>query len=210
MKVHLLSYTINPVETIYRAFRQCYAKGTARDMEIPSNEEMINFICKWMGKGHESPVEHVSFTFSIEGVSRALTHQLVRHRIANYSQQSQRYVDGYNFEFVTPPTIKKDDTFKFIYDDFMKECWFKYDYLVSNGVPKEDARYVLPNATTSNIVVTMNLRSLRHFYDERSCMRAQWEIRELANKMMVRAKEIIPFADYKAKKCGITCFECES
>ncbi|APC82167.1 FAD-dependent thymidylate synthase [Clostridium botulinum] len=209
MKVHLLSYTINPVETTYRAFKQCYAKGTARDIKIPSNEEMINFICKWMGKGHESPVEHVSFTFSIEGVSRALTHQLVRHRIASYSHQSQRYVNGNNFDFVVPRTWQENVNSEWI-EQYKKETMRLYNELVGLGVPKEDARYILPNATTSNIVVTMNLRSLRHFYDERSCIRAQWEIRELANKMMVRAKEIISFADYKAKKCGITCFECES
>ncbi|AUN23806.1 hypothetical protein RSJ21_00455 (plasmid) [Clostridium botulinum] len=209
MKVHLLSYTINPVETIYRAFRQCYAKGTARDIKIPSNEEMISFICKWMGKGHESPVEHVSFTFSIEGVSRALTHQLVRHRIASYSHQSQRYVNGNNFDFVVPRTWQENVNSEWI-EQYKKETMRLYNELVGLGVPKEDARYILPNATTSNIVVTMNLRSLRHFYDERSCIRAQWEIRELANKMITEVKKIIPFADYKAKKCGITCFECES
>jgi thymidylate synthase (FAD) len=206
MKVYLLSHTINPIETIYRAYKQCYAPGTAREIKIPSSEEMAKFICKWMGKGHGSPIEHVSFTFSIEGVSRSLTHQLVRHRIASYSQQSQRYVDGKNFDFVIPKTI--DNKSINVYCDAIKKIKEVYNGLIELGVPKEDARYILPNATTSNIVVTMNLRSLRHFYDERSCKRAQWEIRELAEKMMAEVKEVIPFADYKAKKCGITCFEC--
>ncbi|NEZ47818.1 FAD-dependent thymidylate synthase [Clostridium niameyense] len=207
MKVNLLTYTNNPIETIYRAYKQCYAPGTAREIKIPSSEEMAKFICKWMGKGHGSPIEHVSFTFSIEGVSRALTHQLVRHRIASYSHQSQRYVDGNNFDFIVPKTWEEKASSDWI-KLYKKDIKRLYNYLIELGVPKEDARYILPNATTSNIVVTMNLRSLRHFYDERSCIHAQWEIREMANKMMAEVKEIIPFADYKAKKCGITCFEC--
>lgn len=213
MEVKILTYTQEPVETIYRAYKQCYAPGTATEIKIPSYKEMEEFIKKWGGKGHLSPWEHISFTFSIEGVSRALTHQLVRHRIASYNQKSQRYTSGENFEFVMPKldyiTNKKDRLkARGIIIDMMKGIQKQYRILTEMGLKNEDARCILPNATTSNIIVTMNLRAFRHFYEERSCKHAQAEIRELANRMMELVKEIIPFADYKAKKCGITCFEC--
>lgn len=213
MEVKILTYTQEPVETIYRAYKQCYAPGTATEIKIPSYEEMAEFIEKWGEKGHLSPWEHVSFTFSVEGVSRALTHQLVRHRIASYNQQSQRYIRGENFDFVMPNlSYIEDDTRRYVAKKFLNNVLqnVKTDYktLIDLGLKKEDARCILPNATTSNIIVTMNLRAFRHFYEERSCFHAQAEIRELANKMMDLVKEIVPFADYKAKKCGITCFEC--
>ena len=141
--------------------------------------------------GHFSPFEHVSFTFGIEGVSRALTHQLVRHRVASYSQQSQRYVDASDFSYITPPEIKKD---KDAYEKFKK---------IMNGLnesyaellkiaPKEDARYILPNAAETRIIVTMNARELLYFFRMRCCNRAQWEIREMAIEMLKLAKKAAP------------------
>lgn len=157
--------------------------------------------------GHESVLEHAVFTFEVKGVSRALTHQLVRHRIASYSQQSQRYVNMDEFEYVTPDWIEQswfDDSegvgngnwgsgrLKDLYDSEMERLASLYSLMVESGVPEEDARYILPNACTTNIIVTMNARELRHFFSLRCCERAQWEIRELANRMLKICKEVSP------------------
>lgn len=213
MNIEILAHTPQPVEVIYRAYKQCYAAGKAEDIKIPTYKKMEEFICKWMSKEHESPLEQVYFTFSITGTSRVNQQQLTRHRHASFNIQSQRYVNAENFDFVIPSfDYIKDDTKRYVANSYLsaifKTCLADYQTLIKLGVKKEDARCILPNATTSNIVVTMNLRSLRHFYEERSCKHAQSEIRDLANKMMDLVKEIIPFADYKAKKCGIICFEC--
>lgn len=157
--------------------------------------------------GHESILEHAAYTFEVRGVSRALTHQLVRHRIASYSQQSQRYVNMDGFEYVTPDWIEQswfDDTdddgngdwgygrLKDLYDSEMKRLASLYSLMIESGIPEEDARYILPNACTTNIIVTMNARSLINFFAVRCCKRAQWEIRELANKMLKICKEASP------------------
>ena len=136
-----------------------------------------------MDGGHESVLEHAVFTFSIEGVSRALLAQLTRHRIASFSVQSQRYVDMENFRYVTPETIKADDDLLELYDDLMDSVRRFYHEAVRCGIPKEDARFVLPNATCTKLMMTMNARELRHFFSLRMCNRAQWEIRELADRM---------------------------
>ena len=134
----------------------------------------------------------VSFTFGIDGVSRALTHQLVRHRLASFSQQSQRYVNGKHFHFVIPHTIEKDPGIAIAYTRYLEQAKDMYEALVANGIPEEDARYILPNATTTNIVVTMNVRELLHFFSVRCCARAQWEIRELAWQMLAICKQVSP------------------
>ena len=169
--------------------------------------------------GHHSPLEHVSFTFAVEGVSRALTHQLVRHRIASYSQQSQRYVNlDKTFDYIMPPSIEKNEVTTTVFENAMKDIKRYYDYLVdsleesyiSNGMNKreankkaiEDARYVLPNACETKIVFTMNVRTLLHFFEKRCCSRAQWEIRNLANEMLRQCKEISPILFSSA---GPTC-----
>jgi thymidylate synthase (FAD) len=141
------------------------------------------------GLGHHSVIEHASFTFSIEGVSRALTHQLVRHRIASFSQQSQRYVSIKEPNYVTPPSVAKDEELKEKFDSAMSAAWLVYRELVEK-VPAEDARYVLPNACTTN--VTMNARELWHFLSLRTCSRAQWEIREVAEEMLRLLKDASP------------------
>lgn len=207
MNIKLLSHTEKPAETIYRAYRTCYSKEVPSKIKLKNNEDMKKFIKKFIH--HESPLEHCNFTFSIEGVSRSLSHQLVRHRLASYSQQSQRYVNGESFDYVIPSSIAEDREALEAYTYLMKAIDNLYWGLCNVlAIPKEDARYILPNATTTNLVMTMNLREFRHFYAERSCKHAQWEIRELADMAMKEVKKVIPFADYKAKKCGATCFEC--
>jgi thymidylate synthase (FAD) len=132
------------------------------------------------------------FTFSVEGVSRSLTHQLVRHRIASYSQQSQRYVSLNTPDYVVPEEIAKNPEAKKLYDDLMQNIWDTYNKLEDLGIIAEDARYVLPNACTTNITLTMNARQLMHFFTLRCCNRAQTEIRQLADEMLKLCKEACP------------------
>jgi thymidylate synthase (FAD) len=141
--------------------------------------------------GHHSVIEHAVFTFSVHGVSRALTHQLVRHRIASFSQQSQRYVSMSQASYVTPPSIAADAGAVKRYQELMQDIWKAYEEL-GGLVPKEDARYVLPNSCHTNIVITMNARELWHFFSLRCCNRAQWEIREMAQRMMEICQEVSP------------------
>ena len=157
------------------------------------------------GYGHASVIEHASFTFSVEDVSRAMTHQLVRHRVASYSQQSQRYVAYDALEkYVTPPSIACSSQAKKTFDDALKTISEAYRKLLKMGIPKEDARFILPNAAKTNIVVTMNARELRHFFNLRCCTRAQWEIREVAVEMLKQAKKAAPAL---FENCGPTCVE---
>ncbi len=155
--------------------------------------------------GHLSVLEHVVATFAVEGISRACSHQLVRHRLASYSQQSQRFVDMEDLGYVTPESIAENKkkslridgtpvmmTMQEVYDDLMEEIGLVYRMLTASGVPEEDARYVLPNACATNIMITMNARELRHMAEERMCSRAQWEIRELVSEMVRLAKEKAP------------------
>ena len=205
MYVTLLSHTKDIEPLIAAAARTCYSKLTTEEIyETMAKDPDKNrdFIRRLRDMGHESPLEHVSFTFGIGGVSRALTHQLVRHRIASFSQQSQRYVNGKNFSFVTPPSILLNTNLQLAYSKHLMETKEFYEALVANGIPEEDARYVLPNATTSNIVVTMNVRELLHFFSVRCCTRAQWEIRELAWEMLALCKEVSPTL---FNGCGAFC-----
>jgi thymidylate synthase (FAD) len=135
-------------------------------------------------EGHESLIEHASVTFEISGISRACSHQLVRHRIASYSQESQRYVDMDAPEFVVPPAVDANAEARAVWDEFMAQVTDAYQRLRALGVRKEDARFVLPNATATRIIVTMNFRSLRHLFTVRCDPAAQWEIRELALEML--------------------------
>jgi thymidylate synthase (FAD) len=163
-------------------------------LKAKDREKLIDRV---VSSGHLSVIEHVNFTFCISGVSRSLTHQLVRHRIASYSQQSQRYTgrgdsNEKSCSYVIPPTIRKKEGMKEKYQKMMIEIEDFYDYLVDNGIPPEDARYVLPNAYSSNIVVTMNCRSLFNFFQLRCCYLAQWEIRHLAWKMLSICNNELP------------------
>jgi thymidylate synthase (FAD) len=156
-----------------------------------SDEGARKAISKIVGMGHLSVIEHASFTFSVEGVSRALTHQLVRHGIASYSQQSQRYVSMNRASYIIPPSIALDPDAKKEYETLMNQIWKAYAELAQK-VPKEDARYVLPNACNTNITVTMNARELTHFFSLRCCRRAQWEIRKMAWLMLLEVRQVSP------------------
>ena len=195
MIVKLLAYTQNADAICASAGNSCYSERPAHEIIEDVDSEKI--LSRIVGMGHHSVLEHAVFTFSVEGVSRALTHQLVRHRVASYSQQSQRYVSMKDPSFVTPHTVEGDDEALKIFDDTMATIWDAYSKLESMGIPPEDARYLLPNGCTTNITITMNARELLHFFSLRCCNRAQWEIREMADQMLELCREVSPviFAD---------------
>ena len=143
-------------------------------------------------EGHESIIEHASVTFEISGISRACSHQLVRHRIASYSQESQRYVDMSDPEFVVPPSIAENPQAVAVWEEFMGQVANTYDRLRELGARKEDARFVLPNAAATRIIVTMNFRTLRHLFSVRCDKAAQWEIRDLALEMLRQVHGLAP------------------
>lgn len=195
MQVELLYHTPNPERAIATAARLCYAPvGASELMETMPEERVRSVLSTIMRSGHFSTLEHASYTFAIDGVSRALTHQLVRHRLASFNQQSQRYVkfrDG--LETIKPETIEKNAEADAIFDDAIEAAVSAYQRLVEMGIPAEDARYLLPNAAETKIVVTMNVRELLHFFSVRCCNRAQWEIREMAHQMLELVRPTAPF-----------------
>lgn len=202
MQVELLYHTPDVERAIATAARLCYAPVGATELMETMSEEQIHRILNIVIKGgHHSTLEHASFTFAVDGVSRTLTHQLVRHRMASFNQQSQRYVkfDG-GFEYIEPPEIAANEEAHKIFSDCMAQCSDAYikirEIVDEKGDPiikKEDARFVLPNAAETKIVITMNCRELYHFFELRCCNRAQWEIREMAHKMLELCKEVAPF-----------------
>ena len=175
INVELLYHTQDPQRAVATAARLCYsAVGAAELIETMSDEQVEKILKIILAGGHSSTLEHASYTFAIEGVSRALTHQLVRHRLASFNQQSQRYVevkDGLNI--IKPKSISENAEANEIFDEAIKSCESTYEKLVAAGVPKEDARFILPNAAETKIVVTMNIRELLHFFNLRCCNRAQ-------------------------------------
>ena len=195
MHVELLYHTPDPERAIATAARLCYAPvGAAELMETMPEERVRSVLTTIMSSGHFSTLEHASYTFAIDGVSRALTHQLVRHRIASFNQQSQRYVkftDG--VAVVKPESVAASPEKEAVFDEAVEACVSAYRKLLDAGVPAEDARYLLPNAAESKIVVTMNVRELLHFFSLRCCNRAQWEIREMAHRMLELARPTAPF-----------------
>jgi len=193
MFVKLLGFTEGGERVSAIAGKLCYSKGGyAKITEKLDDAETEKFIDKVINLGHYSVIEHTSFSFIAEGISRALTHQLVRHRIASYSQKSQRYVNEAGFDYITPHTINSDAKAKDIYDKAAAAIAKAYDELSALGIPKEDARYILPNAAETKIVITMNARELLHFFEKRLCNRAQWEIREMAELMLEEARKACP------------------
>ena len=195
MIVELLKYTQEPEKTCAIAGRLCYSAVGIEELKEQMTQEKIEDILKRIIKsGHLSVLEHASFSFGIEGVSRALLAQLTRHRIASFSVQSQRYVkfNKKGVDFVIPPTIAKDEKLLAKYNEFLKISQQYYNDFIEAGIPAEDARYVLPNASSTKIVITMNARELRHFFELRCCNRAQWEIRDMACRMLKLAKEVAP------------------
>lgn len=207
MRVQLIEYTQNPEAVVAAAAAQCYNPGFAGDYYQPDiNEAGVKRIKFCIEHGHTSVLEHASFTFAVEGISRACSHQLVRHRLASYSQQSQRYITNNDlFAFVTPASIR-DSKFLPMYADFMVDVHELYAKMVEAGVPAEDARYILPNACEANIVVTMNARELRNFFSLRCCSHAQWEIRMLAGSMLDLVKCAAPSLFEGA---GAQCSNCK-
>ncbi|MCE5285295.1 MAG: FAD-dependent thymidylate synthase [Pelosinus sp.] len=203
MQVKLISYTPNPDRAVATAMRLCYSPVGAEElMEQMTESQVAKLVDKVVGMGHTSTIEHASFTFAVEGVSRVLTHQLVRHRIASYSQQSQRYVKEHDFEYILPPSIAARPEAKAKFAALMENIRGTYDQLVEAGIPAEDARYVLANATETKIVVTMNARALLNFFSERCCFRAQWEIRQMASLMLKEVQKVSP---QLFKNAGPTC-----
>ena len=267
LKVKIIAHTPEPDKVVAQAGKLCYsAVGVDEITQKLTEEEIARYVNMLASIGHESPLEHVSFTFAIEGISRACTHQIVRHRIASYSQQSQRYVKLEQFEYIIPPAIESNSEAKRIFIEAMERDQKADDELVDllledilidkhaadygscireilkenpDAVPDrskvldlyaekffedyrkaekqaiEDARYVFPNACETKIVITMNARSLLHFFNVRCCNRAQWEIREMATEMLKECKKIAPALFKKAGpdcvygKCGEGKMSCK-
>ncbi|MFA5577388.1 MAG: FAD-dependent thymidylate synthase [Tissierellaceae bacterium] len=226
-KVELLRYTPDGEKLIAAAAKLCYSPvGISQIEETLDEKKTQSFLSLLMDMNHESPIEHLTFTFGVEGVSRTLTHQLVRHRIASYSQQSQRYVKLDQFEYIIPPAIEKNKIARALFIESMEENQRKYDEIaellfedhyrkyIDEGFGErearskaekeaiEDARYVFPNACETKIVFTMNARSLLHFFNLRTCERAQWEIRDLGVAMIKKVKEVYPIL---FKNAGPSC-----
>ena len=195
MHVELLYHTPDPERAIATAARLCYAPvGAAELMETMPEDRVRSVLSTVIKSGHLSTLEHASYTFAVDGVSRALTHQLVRHRIASFNQQSQRYVkftDG--VPVVKPGTVAANEEAGRIFDETVDAIEAAYARLLELGIPAEDARYLLPNAAESKIVITMNVRELLHFFSLRCCNRAQWEIREMAHRMLELARPTAPY-----------------
>lgn len=194
MKIELLANTPNPETTIARAASTCY---DSVPKELDKARKMISAIIK---SGHESCIEHATATFEIDGVSRVLTHELVRHRIGfSYSQRSQRYVDESNPSFVIPQEIEENESARKLFLAQMESAWSAYKTLQTLGLKNEMARYVLPNACCTKIVVTADFRAWRNFLKLRLSKRAQHEIRDLANILLDKLIEIAPscFEDLK-------------
>jgi len=201
VRVKLLSYTPEPLKTLYIAAKTCYSSSPPDEIEDNDAEDMERLIRKIIERGHLSILEHISFTFSISKVSRVLTHQLVRHRLASFSQQSQRYVKMKQ-DVIIPLTIKRNSNAKKIWDEEIERIYEIYQDFIDMGIPKEDARYILPNATISNIVMTMNYREILHTASLRLCPRAQWEIRELFGWIKWEIKKVSRFlASFIMPRC---------
>lgn len=198
MEVKLLAYTPHPEGVVYNAARLCYSSKGIRELMREEGASPKRLIEQIKASGHHSVLEHASFTFGIEGISRVTTHQLVRHRIASYSQKSQRYVAERDFQYVTPPSIKDSEEALELFHRVMEVCGDAYRKLLNMGIPKEDARYLLPSGCETKIIVTMNARELLHFFSLRCCRRAQWEIRNMAKEMLFLCRRVAPIIFYDA------------
>lgn len=191
--VSLITSTPGPDRVVAASARLCYSPGSACDLARDmTSEEAVRLLKHLRRSGHLSPFEHASFVFAVDGISRACSHQLVRHRIASFSQQSQRYVRAESPEFIVPHTISAVPGALSCFKETLEKAYEAYGRLVALGIPQEDARYLLPNACETHLVVTMNARELLHFFSLRLCKRAQWEIREVARQMLLLAREKAP------------------
>jgi thymidylate synthase (FAD) len=211
LEVHLIDYARDPLTKLYGAYRTCYTPKTPGEVwqEIGdgriTQDAIKSFIAERLKTGHASPLEQVVFWFGISGVSRALSHQFVRHRIGiSFEQQSQRYVryKEERLDYVMPKTWARQGLAD-EYDRLMKEITRVYEDALAKGIPAEDARFVLPNATPTNFQVMVNFTELLHIADLRLCWRAQWEIRQMVAQMRRAVMNAIPeIGGYLQPKCG--------
>lgn len=201
MHTILLAHTPNPDELVAAAARICYRDVTAEEL-LRGEEQNLSrkLIAELFASGHTSTFEHVSFTFGVDGLSRVASHQLVRHRLASFSQQSQRYVKMTPDPeaVVVPPNVKANPEALSLYQNAVRAAQEAYAALIAMGVPKEDARFILPHGHSTRLVLTMNARELHHFFRLRLCRRAQWEIRELARQMLKLCRDKAPVLFGKA------------
>ena len=204
-EVKLISKPENMLKTIYTACRTCYSADTPINIYNSSDDEekMLKLIERVVGSGHYSVIEHIQVTFAISNVSRACTHQLVRHRHMSFSQKSQRYVkEKGQFDYIIPPTIEKNPELKAKFESFMDEISKKYLEFTEAGIPAEDARAVLPNACATSIVASLNLREMIHIANLRLCSRAQFEIRMMVKAMCDELIKVEPWLKpYLVPKC---------
>lgn len=195
LKVELLSNTADPEQNIVAAIRQCYNSVGAKELKEKTDKETVKRLIKQViESGHTSTLEHATFTFAIDGVSRVTEIHLIRHRIASFSIQSGRYVKRGDAAYRVPPAIRNLENKK-LYEKYLKHlenCQELYNELIDAGVKAEDARYCQPQSVQVKIVMSMNARELLHFFSVRSCVRAQWEIREVAAQMLKLVKEVAP------------------
>ena len=223
LNLTLVAHTPEPEKTVAAAAKLCYSSSGAMDLlEGLDEQKTQSFVQMLADIGHESPLEHAVFTFAVEGISRACSHQLVRHRIASYSQKSQRYVDEENFDYIIPPEIELvpqaceefRETMNLLAERYQKiaeiltqkhkESFMALGISEKEATSKarkkanEDARFILPNACETKIVITMNARSLLNFFRHRCCNRAQWEIKAVADEMLRLCCEVAPSLFTKA------------
>ena len=196
MKLVLMRTTPEPDRLVAIAARRCYSNRSADEIDEKLSDQEVGRLLDFLRqRNHLSPFEHADFSFSVDGISRALSHQLVRHRIASYSQESQRYVNYMKVEslpFITPPKISANEKALEIYNQALEHTLEAYRKMVDAGIAPEDARYVFPNAIETKFVFTMNARSLFNFFEQRCCLKAQWEIRILAMEMLKEVRKVAP------------------
>jgi thymidylate synthase (FAD) len=206
MKVLLVTHTPDPDKLCAQAaLVSKWPKGWSEFKDFWNDKTDLQHLKDALEKGHVSVIEHASFTFSLEGISRSCSHQLVRHRLASYTQQSQRYIElEENDIFVTPESIQKNAEAQKLFEENGQKQFSLYQNLIDLGIPKEDARFVMPNATKTNIMVTMNARELLHFFALRCCERTQWELRTVAWQMLKLVKKVSPLLFGKA---GPSCVQ---
>ncbi|MCH8061887.1 MAG: FAD-dependent thymidylate synthase [Chloroflexi bacterium] len=203
MNVQIVSHTLEPDLAVVVAARTCLSDEAYEDIWRNMTENDISrILATVIAKGHHSVLEHANFTFSISGVSRVLSHQLVRHRMASYSQLSQQRVNASELEFVVPPEVRKDPDFAKKYRELISQCQELYADMIAKGLSLGSARYILPSAFTSRIIVTINARSLFNLLSLRMCAAEEWEFRQVATLMY---KELMRVAPGIFKYAGTTC-----
>lgn len=210
-RVCLVAHTPFPDRCVAQSARLCYSKGTGEECfsgEM-TGDRIRSFLEQLSRSGHLSPFEHASFSFTVDHISRVCSHQFVRHRLASFSQQSQRYVSMKTSAVICPPSVETLEEARQIFERSCEEAHKAYLALCDLGVPREDARYLLPHGFETSLVVTMNARELMHFFRLRLCRRAQWEIRDVAREMLRQAREKAPYIFALAGPSCVSKGSCE-